>query len=217
MDCVLPEKVSAVLYPTYVSAFDPMRTQAAARHMLTASEFAAEMQDPRIDKYIVWNDDEMPIGLTTLTTDLSSIPWVSREYYAARYPAAAAANVLFYLGYILVERSYRPSQALVMMTDQVNLRLAESQGVLGFDMCGYNDASGIGRYTKKLFGSGDRLECLDVQSYYGADYHGLTPALLNVATPSEESLMWSGSTKIAARPVAGERGLRHARIQRGPR
>ncbi len=50
--------------------------------------------------------------------------------------------------------------------------------MLGFDICGYNDASGIGRHTKNLFASGDRIECLDVQSYYGADYRGLTPELL---------------------------------------
>ena len=122
-------------------------------------------------------------ALTTLTSDLSAIPWVSREYYASRYPDAAAEGVLFYLGYILVESAYRRSSALIMMTDQVNRRLSQSQGVLGFDMCGYNDASGIGRYTKKLFASGDRLECLDVQSYYGADYRGLTPALSRLGVP----------------------------------
>jgi hypothetical protein len=180
LDSVLPDHVSAALYHTYTSAFDPMRTQAAARHLLSSVEFSTEMKDPRIDKYIVWNDDDLPIALTTLTSDLSAIPWISREYYASRYPDAAAQNVLFYLGYILVETSYRRSEALIMMTDQVNLRLSRSQGVLGFDMCGYNDASGIGRYTKKLFASSDRLECLDVQSYYGADYRGLTPALLKV-------------------------------------
>ena len=180
LDSVLADHVGAALHRTYTSAFDSMRTQAAARHLLSADEFAAEMKDPRIDKYIVWDDDDRPIALTTLTSDLSAIPWISREYYASRYPDAAAENVLFYLGYILVEISYRRSEALVMMTDQVNLRLSRAQGVLGFDMCGYNDAGGIGRYTKKLFATGDRLECLDVQSYYGADYRGLTPELLNV-------------------------------------
>lgn len=180
LDCVLADQVSAALYRTYTSAFDSMRTQAAARHVLTAEEFAAEMKDPRIDKYIVWDDDDVPIALTTLTSDLSAIPWVSREYYATRYPDAAAQGVLFYLGYILVESSFRRSSALIMMTNQVNHRLAESQGVLGFDICGYNDASGIGRHTKNLLASSDRIERLDVQSYYGADYRGLTPSLSNV-------------------------------------
>ena len=157
-DCVLTDQVSAALYRIYTSAFDPLRTRAAARHMLTAEEFVAEMKDPRIEKYVVWNSDDVPIGLTTLTCDLSAIPWVSKEYYASRYPDAAAAGLLFYLGYILVESPYRRSNAMNMMTGEVNRRLSLAHGVLGFDMCGYNEASGIGRYTKNLFASSDRIE-----------------------------------------------------------
>ena len=178
-NCVLPDQVSSVLYGIYTSAFDPLLTRAAARHMLTAEEFAAEMKDPRIDKYVVWNTDDVPIGLTTLTCDLSAIPWVSKEYYASRYPDAAAAGQLFYLGYILVGSPYRRSAAMIMMTSEINRRLSLAHGVLGFDMCGYNDASGIGRHAKKLLAASDRIERLDVQSYYGADFRRVDPAPLD--------------------------------------
>jgi hypothetical protein len=176
MNCVLTDDVSAALHPIYTQAFDPLRTRAAARHMLTGDEFAAEMKDPRIDKYVVWNSDDVPVGLTTLTCDLSAIPWVSREYYASRYPDAAAAGLLFYLGYILVDRRFRRSSAMIMMTSEVNRRLSQAHGVLGFDMCGYNDATGIGRHAKKLLAASDRIERLDVQTYYGADFRGLIAA-----------------------------------------
>lgn len=176
MDRVIPDHVSVVLHNTYLAAFDPMKTQAAARHVLSAEEFDAEMKDPRIDKYIVWDEAGEPIALTTLTSDLAAIPWVSREYYVSRYPDAAASGVLFYLGYILVGPTSRKSKALIMMTNQVNRRLEQSQGVLGFDMCSYNDANGIGRSAKKLLASSDRIERLDVQSYYGADYRSVPSA-----------------------------------------
>jgi hypothetical protein len=175
MACVLPDQVSAMLHLTYLSAFDRLRTQAAARHVLTAEEFDAEMKDPRIDKYIVWDDDDVPVALTTLTSDLTAIPWVSRDYYVSRYPDAAAQGVLFYLGYILVGPTSRGTKALIMMTNQVNRRLSASHGVLGFDMCGLNDASGIGRHAKKLLASSERIERLDVQSYYGADFRRGAP------------------------------------------
>jgi hypothetical protein len=173
MDCVLTDEVIAALHPVYVHAFDPLRTRAAARHMLSAQEFAAEMKDPRIDKYVVWNSDEVPVGLTTLTRDLSAVPWVSREYYTARYPDAAAAGLLFYLGYILVDQGCRRSKAMIMMTSAVNHRLSQAHGVLGFDMCDYNDAIGIGRHARKLLAASDQIERLDAQSYYGADFRGV--------------------------------------------
>ncbi len=55
-----------IFYATYVAAFDPLRTNAAARHLLTAEEFAAEMTDERIDKYVAWDDNGRPAALTTL-------------------------------------------------------------------------------------------------------------------------------------------------------
>jgi len=176
MNCVLADEITAALHPIYTHAFDPLRTLAAARHVLTAEEFTAEMKDRRIDKYVVWNNDNEPVGLTTLTCDLSAIPWVSREYYASRYPDAAAAGKLFYLGYILVGSAYRRSSAMRMMTSEVNRRLSRAHGVLGFDMCGHNDASGIGRHAKKLLAASERIERLDIQTYYGADFRGLVAA-----------------------------------------
>jgi len=44
-------------YGIYVAAFDPLRTRAAARHLLSAQEFAAEMTDERIEKYVAWGED----------------------------------------------------------------------------------------------------------------------------------------------------------------
>ena len=170
MEGVLTDEVSAALHPIYTHAFGPLRTRAAARHMLSSDEFAAEMKDSRIDKYVVWNRHDEPVGLTTLTCDLSAIPWVSREYYESRYPDAAAAGQLFYLGYILVDRRCRRSSAMIMMTSEVNRRLSLAHGVLGFDMCGYNDATGIGRHAKQLLAASERIERLDTQSYYGADF-----------------------------------------------
>src|SRR3954462_4619950 len=89
-------------YPLYVAAFDPIRTRAAARHMLTAEEFAEEMTDQRIDKYVVWHADGTPIALMTLATDLTAVPWISPEYCTARYPDHMSRGAVYYLGYTLV-------------------------------------------------------------------------------------------------------------------
>ena len=171
-ECVLTDEVAAGLYSMYVSAFEFLRTQAAARHLIPPCEFATEMADQRIEKYVVW-DDGIPIGLTTLTADLSAIPWVSSEYYVSRYPDEAARGALFYLGYILVDSSRRSSGALIMMTERINRRLSECQGVLGYDVCSHNDTYGIGRHARRLLASSHRIEPLDTQSYYAADFRNL--------------------------------------------
>ncbi|MCW2810742.1 MAG: hypothetical protein JWP61_1200 [Friedmanniella sp.] len=168
---VVDPEVAASLYPTYLHAYEALRTRAAARHVLTAAEFAAEMSDPRIEKFVVWGDEDAgPVALTTLTDDVTAVPWASPEFYRARYPDAAARGALFYLGYTLVDATRRRSAALLYMVEAINRRVQEAGGVVGFDVCGYNEAQGVGRQIARLFGSCERIDALDTQSYYAADY-----------------------------------------------
>lgn len=169
---VLSDDAVTALYPTYVGAWQPLLTKAAARHLLTAEEFAKEMNDPRIEKFLVRDDAGQPFALTTLTTDLAVVDWINADYYASRYPDAVARGALFYLGYTLVDQSRRSSGALLAMAAAINLRVSTAKGVVGFDICGYNNAHGIGRHTAWLFGASDRIDTLDTQTYYAADYQG---------------------------------------------
>ena len=173
---VLTDEATQALYPTYALAFKPLLTEAAARHMLSAEEFAKEMNDPRIEKYLVRDDHDQAIGLTTLTTDLSVIDWINEHFYASRYPEAVARNALFYLGYTLVDPDHRRSNALLLMASEVNRRVAGCRGVVAFDICRHNVTHGVGRLTARIFSPSDRIDTLDTQTYYAADYQHLLQA-----------------------------------------
>jgi hypothetical protein len=165
-----PEAIAA-FYPLYVAAFDPIRTRAAARHILTAEEFAAEMTDERIDKYVVWDATGEPVALTTLATDLSAVPGISREYFAARYPAQYARGAVFYLGYTLVDPKHAGQGVFTLMTDRVERRLAQARAVCAFDVCASHDANKVGRRVAALAGSGDaNVDAIDVRTYYAASF-----------------------------------------------
>jgi hypothetical protein len=168
----LETEVIDSLFPTYVDAWEPLLMHAAARHVLSQEEFAAEMTDERIEKYVVWGEGRA-LALTTLTTDMTAIPWINALYYEARYPDAAARNALFYLGYTLVDRFHRRSSALLLMADRINRRVQDASGVVGFDICDFNNAHGIGRRVARLFSASNQIEPLDTQSYYAADYRGV--------------------------------------------
>jgi hypothetical protein len=57
------------------------------------------------------------------------------------------------------------------MTDAVEQRAAESQGVLAFDVCAYNNARSVGRRVGRLGESvGVSLDAVDVQTYYAATF-----------------------------------------------
>jgi hypothetical protein len=164
----LPASVVDAFYPMYVAAFDPLRTVAAARHVLSAEEFAAEMADPRIDKYVVWDDEDMPVAMTTLATDLAAVPWISPEYFAAKYPEHLARGAVFYLGYTLVAPGGRRRPGVFpLMIQRMMRRLIEANAVCGFDVCAHNDTHGIGRQVAAMCRAGNAdIAKLDTQTYY---------------------------------------------------
>ncbi|MGZ4524317.1 MAG: hypothetical protein ACXVXO_13025, partial [Mycobacteriaceae bacterium] len=76
----MDDLTAQMFYDLYLAAFGPMRTRAAARNVLHQDEFFAEMNDTRVSKYVAWDADGRAVGLTTLTNDLHSVPWISPEY-----------------------------------------------------------------------------------------------------------------------------------------
>lgn len=158
-------------YQLYVTAFDPLRTRAAARHMLTVEEFAEEMTDERIEKYVVRDEAGTPVAMTTVTADLTAVAWISPEYYAARYPDHAARAAVFYLGYTLVHPEHANQGIFTLMTDRLAERFTAARGVCVFDVCAYNDARTVGRFVATLSRTGEaRVDALDVQTYYAASF-----------------------------------------------
>jgi hypothetical protein len=69
----------------YEDAFAPLARVAAQRQTLFKEEFYEAMTDERIIKFVLWDDDE-PVGMALVATDLAAVPWVSSDYFAHRFP-----------------------------------------------------------------------------------------------------------------------------------
>lgn len=169
---VLPAEMLAPLRALYARSFEPLRTLAAARHVLTEAEFAEEMADPAISKYVALTADGEPVGLTTFTLDLSTVTWVSADFYAHRWPDQAASNRLYYLGYTLADPAYQRRGVFDAMLTVVTDRAIADDGVIAWDMCSFNVdsarlADGI---ADLLSGRSTTPEVVDTQRYYAADF-----------------------------------------------
>ena len=162
-------------YGLYAKAFGPMQARAAARHMLTGEEFAEEMADKRVEKYVATDTAGAPMALMTFTGDLSAVPWISPQFYAARYPDELARGAVFYMGYLLVDRSRATPELFGELIQRVVDRMTAIQGVCVFDVCAYNDSRSVGRMADRLRSTGAaEVEVLDVQTYYAASFAGKT-------------------------------------------
>lgn len=161
-----------VFYELYLKAFGPLRTRAAARQVLHREEFFYEMADERVWKYVAWRDPDTPIALATMTKFLETVPWISPEYFKARYPEHAARDAIYYLGFTLVDPKSRDPRVFEGMFQLGMQRLINDHAVCAWDLCAYNENLGFANRIEKLLHRWADLEVfpVDTQTYYAARY-----------------------------------------------
>lgn len=167
-----PELV-LVFHELYEVAFGPLRTQSLARQVLTEAEFREQMVDSAVTKYVAWTLDGEPVGLCTMTNQLHTVPWISPEYFAARYPEHWARDAIWYYGFTLAHPSQRHARFLDQMVEvSVGEPLAQ-QAVCAWDMCEFNDEGlGLGARLNRAFErfTGRTPDRTDTQNYYTVDF-----------------------------------------------
>lgn len=131
------------------------------------------MANPLVWKYVAWNEDGQPVGLTTLTKDLASVPWISPEYFAHRYPEETARDGVYYLGFTLTHPGERQTRCLAAMLAGVIERLSDARAVCAYDVCAFNNETI--RFSQHLESMLHRLadvtvEKIDTQTYYSATF-----------------------------------------------
>lgn len=172
-EAVITGDAAETLYAVYQQAFGPLRTQAAARQVLTRAEFLDQLEDERIDKYVAWEDRAEPIGMLTLTRTLDAVPWISPEYFAARFPEQWARNAVYYLGFGMARRTSREARFLETCTALCIEPLVAERAVIAYDVCSYNnDVRGFGDRIAGVAQhvNGSTVHHLDAQVYYALNF-----------------------------------------------
>ncbi len=162
-----------LFHDLYEQAFGPLRARAIARQVLHRNEFRAEMTDTRVDKIVARTPAGEPIGLTTLTRHLDTVPWISPEYFATRFPQHAERDAIYYAGFTLVTPTARHGVAFHAMISTVVQILAADGGVVGWDICSYNNSQfSFADAQRSAVGEQANVEVAveDSQTYYAARF-----------------------------------------------
>lgn len=126
-------------YALYSLAFDPLKKRSVARQVLTRQEFRDQMLDERVEKYVAWSETGEPLGLTTFTNALDSVPWVSPDYFAEHYPEHWARNAVYYLGFTLAHPSQRHLRFVETIITVGMQQAITEHAVIAYDVCAFNN------------------------------------------------------------------------------
>jgi hypothetical protein len=166
---VVEPELTFVFYQLYEAAFAPLRVRSIARQALTEAEFAAQMTNGDVVKYVAWDAAGNPVGMCALTRQLDSVPWISPEYFAERYPQHWERNAVWYLNFVLAHPSQRHARFVDQLMEVGVDELVSQGAVCAYDMCSYNDeVLGLGRRLVQRFErtTGATPQLADTQNYY---------------------------------------------------
>jgi hypothetical protein len=175
VETAVDPETALIYYQLYRDTFGELETKAVARQLLHEHEFLEEMHDPRVHKYVAWDECGEVVGLSTLTSHLETVPWISAAYFAHHYPEHTARGAVYYQGFTLVHRKHRKSRVFQLLTERVVEVLVADRAVGAYDICAYNNETmGFADNIERLLHRSADVTVvpIDVQTYYLATFRG---------------------------------------------
>ena len=158
----------------YLQSFDDLRYLAVQRHVMYGDEFDDVMADARVTKFLLWGADGSLQGLSTMTNNLRSMPLVSPEYFAHRWPERYAAGLVFYIGFLGVHPDSHGTGVFGDLVRAMTEPVARREGLAVIDVCTYNkDKLHLPRAIRWLastWASHVEMADIDAQTYVGYDF-----------------------------------------------
>jgi hypothetical protein len=166
----LQEDLMESTWDLYYDAFHELNALALQRHLMYRHEFDEVMLDERVQKYLCLDDGGALCGLSTYTNDLDAVPLISPQYFERRWPQHYAERRIWYVGFVAVHPNGRSVNAFVELVEAMHLVAAPQNGIVGLDMCRYNDdnrhMSRAVRLLLRRLSSNVLVERSDEQSYW---------------------------------------------------
>lgn len=157
----------------YEAAFARLRIAAVQRHVMNRAEFEQVMADARVGKYVATSEGGEVLALSTFTNSLETMPLISPEFFAHRWPQFYAQRRIWYLGFFAIDEAHRGGGLFEKVIAAMWAELAQG-GVAALDMCASHQSIGLARAierTLRALTPEVTVDCVDTQTYwvYGLD------------------------------------------------
>ena len=169
------ERVGAC-WALYERAFDELRTAAVQRHVMFRSEFDGILLDERVTKYVAVDEavSGRCLALATVTTELETMPLISPDYFAHRWPRLYADRHIWYMGFVAVAADHQRGPLCGRIVGDVARSAAAVGGIAVMDVSRYVSEQGrlpqlLSRYFARL-APGTRGIRLDEQSFWAYEF-----------------------------------------------
>ncbi|GGN37158.1 hypothetical protein FHR83_006459 [Actinoplanes campanulatus] len=175
LDQITDDDMHKAAWELYESALGEMRSLAVQRHLMYQSEFDDVMSDPRVEKFVCFDEEGNLCGLATFSNDLYAMPLISPEYFERHWPELYRQRRIWYAGFVAVGRASRASRALLELMEAMFNTAAAQNGIIALDFCRYNDVKrNMGRATERILnrfaGGTMRAKRMDEEQFWAYEF-----------------------------------------------
>lgn len=171
VDSVLADK----LWRLYDLAYEGVSEQAVTREMLYRSEFDSTIADPTNRLWVLW-DDNTPVGMSLVATDIGSTRYLSRAYFELHYPDHMRRGMVHYIMWLVIHPAHAAKGAIVRLAKE-GLALEASEGaLLVFDSPAMHQPDASGGFAEmmarlsKVVAADAPVHHLETQHYFAVDF-----------------------------------------------
>jgi hypothetical protein len=171
VDTVLADK----LWHLYDVAYGGLSEQAVTREMLYRTEFDETIADPTNRLWVLW-DDNMPVGMSLVATDIGSTRYLSRAYFELHYPDHMRRGAVHYIMWLVIHPAHVAKGAIIRLAKE-GLALEASEGaLLVFDSPEVNQPGTTGGFAEmmarlaKAVAAEAPVRHLETQHYFAVDF-----------------------------------------------
>ncbi|MGB8858863.1 MAG: hypothetical protein WCC60_06385 [Ilumatobacteraceae bacterium] len=173
--------LGAKLWSLYELAYGAMAEQAVTREVLFRSEFDSAIADPTNRLWVLWDDDR-PVGMTLVATDIGNTRYLSRAYFERCYPDHMRRGVVHYIMWLVVHPAHTARGALLRLVKEGMTLEAADGALLVFDAPQLHQGSVGGGFAELAARSARSLDGpapvyhLETQHYFAIDFAALRDA-----------------------------------------
>ena len=176
---VLDPTLREQLWALYTRSYLQLAQETVTHEMLDRDEFNDQLGDSTNRAWVVWEDND-PIAMTLIATDIKRTRWLSEHYFKQHFPEKFKLGRVHYVVWAVVDPSYATKGVSMFMARQAMAVEAREGSLLVFDMPETNQPNEQGGAAELMFRmarqvGGAHLVPLTVQRYYALDF---SPALV---------------------------------------
>lgn len=141
--------LSGRLWNLYEAGYLPVAAESPSHEMLFRDEFDDALREPTNRIWVLW-DDETPVAMGLIATDIAHTRYLSRGFFDGRFPEHARRGAVHYVMLMVVHPEYTARGAVIRIGREVLQREAADGALLVFDAPELHQSGATGGFAAMM-------------------------------------------------------------------